>query len=240
MRYANAYVEEIELTEPAAAVRQPVALSRRARLEQGTRRTLDILISVVGLVVIAPLWAMIAAAIVIESGRPVLFRQTRVGLGGGTFTMHKFRTMRPEANPERHRRYVSTLIEGGAKGSAPGEGGLYKLAVDDRMTSVGRLLRRWSLDELPQLLNVVRGQMSLVGPRPVIPYEVEIYPDWYMERFSVKPGMTGLWQVTGRNRRSYEEMISDDIKYARGESLRLYLLILIKTPWVVVSRKGAA
>jgi lipopolysaccharide/colanic/teichoic acid biosynthesis glycosyltransferase len=119
-------------------------------------------------------------------------------------------------------------------------GGLYKLAVDDRMTTTGRLLRRWSLDEFPQLLNVVRGEMSLVGPRPVIPYEVEIYPDWYMERFAVKPGMTGLWQVTGRNRRSYEEMIRDDIEYARGESLFLYLVILLKTPWVVVSRKGAA
>jgi lipopolysaccharide/colanic/teichoic acid biosynthesis glycosyltransferase len=238
MRPLEVFAEELEHT--ATAVARPAALSRRARVEQGTRRTLDVVLSVVALVLIAPLWIVIAAAIVLESGRPVLFRQTRVGRGGQAFTIYKFRTMRPEADPERHRQYVSTLIEGGAHASSAGEDGLYKLAVDDRMTTSGRLLRRWSLDEFPQLLNVLRGQMSLVGPRPVIPYEVEIYPHWYMERFAVKPGMTGLWQVTGRNRRSYEEMVRDDIEYARGESLRLYLLILLKTPWVVVTRKGAA
>lgn len=232
----NAYAEQSEI---AGALR---ADQTRARTGIGptVRRTLDLTLATLALVLLSPVWAVIAVAIAIESGGPVLFRQTRVGRDRATFTVYKFRTMHRAADSERHRRYVRNLIEGPSEDAVAEEGGLFKLAVDDRMTKVGRVLRRWSLDELPQLLNVVRGQMSLVGPRPVIPYEVELYRDWYMERFAVKPGMTGLWQVMGRNHRTYEEMVRDDIEYARGESVGLYLRILLKTPWVVLTRRGAA
>ncbi len=147
--------------------------------------------------------------------------------------------MRVDADPRGHREYVTALIKG--EGSAP-EGGrenLYKLAVDNRITAVGRWIRRWSLDELPQLFNVLRGDMTLVGPRPAIPYEVGEYPAWYRERFAVKPGLTGYWQVSGRSERTYEEMVRLDIEYVERRSIGLDLLILLKTPWVVLSRKGA-
>jgi lipopolysaccharide/colanic/teichoic acid biosynthesis glycosyltransferase len=117
---------------------------------------------------------------------------------------------------------------------------LYKLVVDPRVTRVGRVLRSWSLDEVPQLWNVLRGDMSLVGPRPVIEYEVEQYPDWYLRRFAVKPGMTGLWQVSGRNERTYEEMVRFDVEYAELRSLWLDLRILARTAIVVMRRQGVA
>lgn len=130
---------------------------------------------------------------------------------------------------------------GDGKGSEHGaRGDLYKLSVDDRITRVGRFLRSWSIDELPQLINVLRGEMSLVGPRPVIGYEVEMYPDSYLRRFAVKPGLTGLWQVSGRNERTYDEMVSFDIEYAERASLLLDLRILAKTIPVVLRRQGVA
>jgi lipopolysaccharide/colanic/teichoic acid biosynthesis glycosyltransferase len=132
---------------------------------------------------------------------------------------------------------VQTLIDGE---DHPERGHLYKLSVDDRITRTGRILRSWSLDELPQLLNVIRGDMALVGPRPVIPYEVEMYPKNYLARFAVKPGLTGLWQVSGRNERTYEEMVSFDIQYAQAASLLLDLRILAKTVPVVLRRQGVA
>jgi lipopolysaccharide/colanic/teichoic acid biosynthesis glycosyltransferase len=169
----------------------------------------------------------------------VLFRQRRVGRDQREFTVLKFRSMAAAADSAPHREYVKELIARGNE-DAPSEGGLYKLAVDDRVTRVGRFLRKTSLDELPQLWNVLRGEMSLVGPRPVIPYEVEQYPDWYLGRFAVRPGLTGLWQVSGRNERTYEEMVSLDIEYARRQSLGLDVLILFKTMWVVLSGRGVA
>ena len=151
--------------------------------------------------------------------------------------MLKFRTMRSGADSSPHREYVRSLIDSDA-GEA--HGGLYKLVVDDRVTRVGRRLRDWSLDEIPQLWNVIRGEMSLVGPRPVVPYEVEHYPERYLQRFVVKPGLTGLWQVSGRNERSYDEMIRFDIEYAQQRTLVLDVVILMKTVWVVLRRKGVA
>jgi lipopolysaccharide/colanic/teichoic acid biosynthesis glycosyltransferase len=154
--------------------------------------------------------------------------------------VNKFRTMRPDADPAPHRQYVQSLISSNRRRAKTGGRHLYKLAVDDRITRAGRLLRRYSLDELPQLWNVVRGEMSLVGPRPVIEYEADQYPSWYDARFSVKPGLTGLWQVSGRNEKTYEEMVELDIEYARRRSLPLDLLILLKTVWVVARARGAA
>jgi lipopolysaccharide/colanic/teichoic acid biosynthesis glycosyltransferase len=133
------------------------------------------------------------------------------------------------------------LIAGAEPSHANDDGrDLYKLAADDRVTRVGRVLRKTSLDELPQIFDVLRGHMSLVGPRPVIPYEAELYPPAYDRRFAVKPGMTGYWQVNGRNERTYQEMVELDIVWVERHSIRLYLSILLRTPWVLLRRRGAA
>jgi lipopolysaccharide/colanic/teichoic acid biosynthesis glycosyltransferase len=218
----------------AASESSPIAFARR---------TVDLIGALLVLIVAAPVMIGIALAIRLDSSGPALFRQRRVGLDQREFTVFKFRSMRLDADEERHRRYVSALITGDPGRNADddtAEGSLYKLAVDDRITPVGRRIRSWSLDELPQLFNVVLGDMSLVGPRPAIPYEVESYPAWYVKRFAVKPGMTGLWQVSGRNERTYEEMVSLDIKYAEERSLLGDLAILARTPAAVLGRRGVA
>ena len=183
--------------------------------------------------------AAVALAIRLDSRGPTIYRQRRIGLGGREFLVNKFRSMRANADSAKHRDYVRTLIarEGGPEET---HAGLYKLAVDDRITRVGRFIRKWSLDELPQLWNVIRGEMSIVGPRPVIPYEVDCYPDWSHLRFTVKPGLTGLWQVSGRNERSYDEMVRLDVEYAQTRTLRMDVSILARTVWVVLSQRGVA
>jgi lipopolysaccharide/colanic/teichoic acid biosynthesis glycosyltransferase len=209
----------------------------RSLATDGLRRVLDILVAGTLLLVLSPPLALVALAVRIDSGGPALFRQRRVGRGLREFTMLKFRTMYSGADATPHREYVQALI---GDDRSPERGRLYKLSVDNRVTRVGRFLRSWSLDELPQLINVLLGQMALVGPRPVIPYEVEMYPDTYLSRFDVKPGLTGLWQVSGRNERTYEEMVNFDLQYAHDASLLLDLRILVKTVPVVLSRKGVA
>ena len=217
---------------------QVASESRRLSL---LRRGADLLLSLALILLFSPLLIAVAIAIRVDSHGPALFRQRRVGYREREFTLYKFRSMRVDADPRGHREYVTALING--ERSAPDSGGrenLYKVAVDDRITPVGRWIRRWSLDELPQLFNVLLGDMTLVGPRPAIPYEVAEYPSWYLQRFTVKPGLTGLWQVSGRSERSYEEMVRLDIEYTERRSLGLDFSILLKTPWTVLSRKGAA
>lgn len=201
------------------------------------RRAADILVGTGLVLILAPILLLVALAVRLDSRGPALFRQRRVGYERHEFTLFKFRSMRLDADPRGHREYVTSLIKG--KAADGGRENLYKLAVDDRITPIGRWIRRWSLDELPQLFNVVTGDMTLVGPRPAIPYEVAEYPSWYLQRFSVKPGLTGLWQVSGRSERTYEEMVRLDVEYAQSRSLRLDLSILARTPLVVVGRKGA-
>jgi lipopolysaccharide/colanic/teichoic acid biosynthesis glycosyltransferase len=235
--------EETLDRSPDLRVADLVTPVRESRLEAAARRVVDIAVAVPLLLILSPVLAGLALWIRLESPGPPLFRQRRIGRGGRSFVLYKFRSMRAQADPTRHRDYVVALIRDGAgeaQADAASQEGLYKLVVDPRVTRAGRILRRWSLDELPQLINVVRGDMSIVGPRPVIPYEVEQYPDWYMERFAVKPGMTGLWQVSGRNERTYEEMVRLDVEYARTRTLRLDLTIMLKTVKVVLSRQGAA
>lgn len=203
------------------------------------RRLLDLAVSTVVIVLLSPILIAVAIAIRLDSRGPALFRQRRVGLDQREFTLFKFRSMRLDADPRGHREYVTALIQGNGSSQNGGGKDLYKLAVDDRITPVGRWIRRWSVDELPQLFNVFAGSMTLVGPRPAIPYEVAEYPSWYLQRFTVKPGLTGLWQVSGRSERTYEEMVRLDIEYTKRRSLPLDLSILVKTPWIVVSRKGA-
>jgi lipopolysaccharide/colanic/teichoic acid biosynthesis glycosyltransferase len=203
-------------------------------------RLLDVVLAAACLALCAPLLAAACLAIRLESPGPAIFRQRRLGRGREPFTVHKLRTMRSEADSEVHRRYVEALIRGVERSHSDGQQQLYKLAADDRVTRVGRFLRRTSLDELPQLFDVLRGRMSLVGPRPVIPYEAELYPAGYHRRFAVKPGLTGLWQVSGRSRCTYREMVALDICWVEGASVGLYLRILARTPLVLLRARAAA
>jgi lipopolysaccharide/colanic/teichoic acid biosynthesis glycosyltransferase len=214
------------------------AASRSLRQAQAVvTRTIDLAVAVVVLVLLSPLLLAIAIAIRATSPGPALFRQQRLGKGMCSFSLYKFRTMRCNASEAPHRDYVRALIA-----SRPDSQGsnLYKLSVDSRITSLGRVLRSWSLDEIPQLINVLAGDMSLVGPRPVIAYEVELYPESYLRRFAVKPGLTGLWQISGRNQRTYHEMVQFDIDYVERHSPWLDLKILGKTIPVVLRRRGVA
>jgi lipopolysaccharide/colanic/teichoic acid biosynthesis glycosyltransferase len=201
-------------------------------------RALDVAVSAVLLLVLAPVLLILAAAIRLDSPGRVLYRQRRVGRDLDPFTVNKFRTMHSGAGHETHRQFVIGLIAG--QQSEDAESNFFKMANDDRVTRVGRFLRKSSLDELPQLWNVLRGDMSLVGPRPPIPYEVEHYPPHWFDRFAVKPGMTGLWQVSGRSELTLEEMIALDVEYARSRSLWLNVKILARTVPVVLIGRGAA
>jgi lipopolysaccharide/colanic/teichoic acid biosynthesis glycosyltransferase len=192
------------------------------------------------LILLIPLFLVVALAIKLDSPGPVVFRQSRLGIGRRRFTMNKFRTMRRDADSAPHQAYIAQLITGDEASAERDDDTLYKLDADDRVTAVGHFLRRWSIDELPQLWNVVRGHMSLVGPRPAIPYELEYYERTWHERFSVKPGLTGLWQVSGRSCLTFKDMVRLDIEYARRRSLRLNVRILARTAGVVLNGKGAA
>jgi lipopolysaccharide/colanic/teichoic acid biosynthesis glycosyltransferase len=211
---------------------------RASSLVDASCRALDVLGSTLLLVVLSPLLAAIAIVIRLDSPGPVLFRQQRIGRDRGPFTVNKFRTMHHGVAHDRHREFVLGLIHGEAP-KQDTSGAYYKMTVDPRVTRVGRLLRRSSLDELPQLWNVVRGQMSLVGPRPAIPYEVEHYPAHWFGRFAIKPGVTGLWQVSGRSEVTLEEMVQLDLDYARRRSLPLNLWILLRTIPAVLGARGA-
>jgi lipopolysaccharide/colanic/teichoic acid biosynthesis glycosyltransferase len=203
-------------------------------------RTLDIAGSAIGLVVLSPLLLAIAIAVRLDSKGRALFRQERFGHELKPFVVNKFRTMHRNASHEEHRAFVQRLIAGDAERHQRADEALFKLASDPRVTRLGRFLRRSSLDELPQLINVLRGEMSLVGPRPPLAYEVERYPPAAFGRFAVKPGITGLWQVSGRSELTFEEMIELDLEYVRSRSLWLNTRILLSTVWVVLRRKGAA
>jgi len=202
-------------------------------------RTLDVVGAVLLLLLCAPLLAVAAVLIRRDSPGPVLFHQGRVGRGRRPFTVWKLRTMRDGASDALHRAYVHRLIAGEEPGDAD-VGPRCKMGADERVTALGRRLRRTSVDELPQLWNVLRGDMSLVGPRPPIPYEVQEYPAHWMARFDVKPGLTGLWQVSGRSELTLEEMIALDVEYVRRRSLWLNLWILVRTVPAVLHTRGAS
>jgi len=201
-------------------------------------RIVDLLASCLLLVILAPLFAALSAAIRTDSSGSPIFRQRRCGRGMREFTVFKFRTMRCDTPSDPHRSYVLDVINGGGAEPERDEG-LQKLENDARVTRVGAFLRRFSLDELPQLWNVVRGEMTLVGPRPPIPYEVDFYPPHWLRRLSVRPGLTGLWQVSGRNELNYREMVELDLEYVDRRSLWLNIKILARTVRVVLSGRGA-
>ncbi|MBV9211475.1 MAG: sugar transferase, partial [Acidobacteria bacterium] len=202
-------------------------LSNAARL---TKRAFDILIATLALALLSPFWLVVALLIKLDSKGPVFYKQERVGMDGRLFLFYKFRTMTAGADDASHRDYLKQYIAGEA-GTNLGDKQkpVYKLHNDARVTRLGRVLRRLSLDELPQLLNVLRGDMSIVGPRPPIPYEVEAYELWHRKRLDMKPGLTGLWQVSGRNRLPFEEMVRLDLFYIENWSLLLDLKIILRT-----------
>jgi lipopolysaccharide/colanic/teichoic acid biosynthesis glycosyltransferase len=208
------------------------------------KRIVDLFCSLVGLVLGAPIFAAIAALIKLDSKGPVFFRQARVGQYGKTFTFLKFRSMYADNDPSIHREYVKKLIcssgDSARNGDSKKKDEIFKIQNDPRVTAVGRFLRQTSLDELPQLINVLRGDMSLVGPRPPIPYELENYDLWHRRRvLEMKPGITGVWQVEGRSRTTFNEMVRMDINYVTHWSLWLDFKLLLKTPLAVFSSKGA-
>lgn len=205
------------------------------------KRCMDLTGSLIGLLAAAPLLLLIAAAVKLTSQGPVFYRQTRVGEGGRLFTLFKVRTMFRNSDSSLHRAYVVSLIEGDNIAQAHRAGAaIYKIVNDPRVTPIGRILRRSSLDELPQFLNVLKGDMSLVGPRPPLPYEFDRYSAWHRRRIlEVRPGLTGLWQVIGRGRTTFDEMVRLDLWYASQWSLWLDLKILLKTPAAVISGGGA-
>ncbi len=200
------------------------------------KRMLDLCLAPVLLVLALPVLLLAALAIRMDSPGPALFRQDRLGAGGRRFRLYKLRTMYVDNDDTAHREYVAALIAG----AASRQEGMFKLVGDRRVTRVGRFLRRFSIDELPQLWNVIQGDMSLVGPRPPLPSEAALYDAWTWLRLSSKPGITGLWQVSGRCRLSFEEMVRLDIRYVREWSPWLELKIVFKSPLVVLLRRGAA
>jgi lipopolysaccharide/colanic/teichoic acid biosynthesis glycosyltransferase len=205
------------------------------------KRAIDVVGSTVLLALCSPSFLAIAVAVKLSSKGPVFFRQRRVGQYGRSFTFLKFRTMYANNDPSVHRDYVTKLIANREHGTElGGSEKVFKITDDKRVTRVGRFLRRTSLDELPQFLNVLWGDMSLVGPRPPIPYELAAYQTWHRRRLlDVKPGITGLWQVTGRSRVKFDEMVRLDLRYATSWTPWLDLRILLRTPLAVIKGSGA-
>lgn len=202
----------------------PATLSRVAWT--ATKRSFDFAASLVGLIVLLPVLLAIAALVKLDSPGPALFRQRRFGHELRPFTLLKFRTMQDGADPKLHQRYIEQL----ATQPTADDGELKKLTNDPRVTRVGGVLRKLSLDELPQLVNVLLGHMSLVGPRPAIEYELEHYEPRHYERFNVKPGLTGLWQVAGRNELGFNEMLDLDVEYSRTAGPLMDARCLVLTP----------
>jgi exopolysaccharide biosynthesis polyprenyl glycosylphosphotransferase len=213
---------------------------RHSVVRDAAKRMLDIVGSLGLLIVLSPVLALIAVLVKLTSSGPVFFRQDRVGTSLKPFTMLKFRTMRVNADHELHRQFVTEFINAGADASPTADSGLFKIVNDPRVTIIGRALRKSSLDELPQLWNVLRGDMSLVGPRPPLSYEVEQYKRWHYRRvLEAKPGITGLWQVAGRSQTNFDDMVRLDLQYVQNQSAWTDIKILLATPRAVLSGKGA-
>lgn len=203
------------------------------------KRPLDIVAAGLLLLVSLPLWPIIALLVKLTSPGPLFYVQAAVGRGGRTFRFYKFRSMRADAENAVHRRYIARFVRGPDGDGSAGAGDLFKMERDARVTAVGRWLRRSSVDELPQLLNVLKGDMSLVGPRPPLPYEYELYDDWARRRLAVRPGITGLYQVTRRSRASFRQMVAIDLEYIERRSLWLDLSIMARTLPAMLLGKGA-
>lgn len=206
------------------------------------KRMIDVVGALAGMVLLSPLLLVTALAVAVSSPGPIIFRQTRIGRHGSPFCFYKFRSMASNADDSVHRDYVTNLIQGNLETVNQGDAAkpVFKMKSDPRVTRIGRIIRKTSIDELPQLLNVLKGEMSLVGPRPPLPYEVEKYQSWHLRRvLEAKPGITGVWQVEGRSKVPFEDMVRMDLWYSRNWSLMLDLRILLKTVKVVFQCSGA-
>jgi lipopolysaccharide/colanic/teichoic acid biosynthesis glycosyltransferase len=215
---------------------------RGRRLDHLLKRAIDILGSAILLVTLSPAYGLIALAIKLTSKGPAIFKQTRLGQLGSRFQCLKFRTMYMNNSTKIHQDYIAKFIAGqaGSVATAEGKTAVFKLTEDPRITPIGRFLRKTSLDELPQFWNVLRGEMSLVGPRPPVPYEFKIYKIWHRRRvLEVKPGVTGLWQVSGRSRTSFDDMVRLDLRYSQSWSIWLDFRILMATFRAVATGEGA-
>jgi len=202
-------------------------LSKLARI---LKRGSDLIIAALALTILSPLWLLIALLVKLDSRGPIFYKQERVGMDGRVFLFYKFRTMHAGADDARHREFQRQYIKGQPDSNQGDvDRPAYKLRGDERVTRLGKILRKTSLDELPQLFNVLRGDMSIVGPRPPIPYEVESYELWHRKRIDMKPGITGMWQVSGRNRLPFDEMVRMDLYYIENWSLLLDLKIILQT-----------
>jgi len=231
----------LQLELPAA-----VAVAERdKRLYLWIKRLMDIVLASILLVLLSPVLLLIALAIKLDSSGPAIFRQTRIGKDRKPFTMLKFRSMQQDADSRVHQEHMRRLILGGTSGNPGGDksgtGGerAGKLCHDTRVTMVGKIIRKTSLDELPQVFNILNGDMSLVGPRPSLPYEVEMWKDWYIRRLEVLPGMASPWVVRGRADIPFDDQVRMDIEYIEHQSLWLDIKILLQTPWAVLSGRGA-
>ncbi len=222
----TAYSKSTDLRPPGAPTPR-LEPARPAAVQVGWRRRVKRCIDVVGattaLALFSPVLAVVALWVRLDSAGPIIFRQTRVGKSREPFTVFKFRSMRLDADPAVHREFLASQMTEAAKLTH------YKVQRDDRVTRCGRVIRQLSLDELPQLINVLRGEMSLVGPRPDVPYSLEQYEPGHFRRFDVMPGLTGLWQVSGRSELSFREMLELDVDYVEQWSLRLDLRLLCRT-----------
>jgi len=213
------------------------AVKSRATLREAVKRALDISVSLTLLFLLSPVFLIVAALVKLTSRGPILFKQERIGEMAKPFTMLKFRSMHAKSPSALHEQFVADFIKSRAATSGDR---FFKIRRDPRITPIGHWLRKTSLDELPQLWNVLRGDMSLVGPRPPLKYELDQYRSWHWRRvLAAKPGMTGLWQVEGRSRTTFDEMVRLDLRYARKRSLLTDIKILLATPRAVVSGKGA-
>jgi lipopolysaccharide/colanic/teichoic acid biosynthesis glycosyltransferase len=232
------YSPQHDAAPPAVdMLRPPPIRADYARI--AAKRALDVVGSLAFLLVFSPVFLSVALLVKLSSRGPVIFRQQRLGMGGRPFPMLKFRTMQVNADPKIHQQYVESFIQ-----SQPTSGTdsnmIFKIVNDPRITPAGHFLRRSSLDEFPQFVNVLKGEMSLVGPRPPVPYEMDRYKRWHRRRvLEAKPGITGLWQVTGRSRTTFDEMVRLDLRYARTYTLWTDVKILLATPRAVLSGKGA-
>ena len=212
-------------------------------IQESLKRGIDVAGALCGLILFSPLMLIIGLLIKLDSPGPVFFKQMRVGRKGLQFLFFKFRSMHWNADDRIHREYVGRLIAGDPENMNQGNAAdpFFKIKSDTRITRVGKILRTLSLDELPQLYNVLKGEMSLIGPRPPIPYEVEKYGAWHLRRIlEMRPGITGLWQVSGRSKLNFDQMVRLDLRYVNEWTLWADLMILLKTVWVVIWSKGAA
>ena len=226
--------DDLKVPEAIAAVRPS-----GTRLYKPLKRVLDIMVSVSIIAVTLPLSVMIALSIKLDSRGPIIFRQTRIGTDAREFVMYKFRTMEADSDDATHREEFRRYVEG-LPLDHDRHGPLYKKIADPRITRVGRFLRATNLDELPQLMNVLRGHMSMVGPRPMLSYQLELYKPWYHQRHQVPQGITGLWQLKGRNRVDLKDMVQLDLEYIKRRSLWLDLWLMVGTiPSMLCGPKGS-